>query len=510
MNEILRDVFGYTSFRPGQRQVIETILAGNDCIAMLPTGGGKSICYQLPGYILKGPVLVVSPLLSLMEDQVQQLRLFGEKRVVGLNSFLSMEEKQKTIRDLRHFRFIFASPEMLQSSYVMNALKKAGISLFVVDEAHCISQWGFDFRPDYSKLGQIRKQLGQPPCLALTATATAEVMEDISRLLELNEPNRLIFSVDRPNIAISLQKADSVDDKINKTMELVKNLKGPGIIYFSSRTWAENIASYLKENGVESVSYYHGGMDQEQRLLIQQQFISGQLDVICCTSAFGMGVNKADVRYVIHFQFPYQLEAYLQEVGRAGRDGNPSLAVLLYSPGDHDIPELLIQSELPANEQVWQALQFLYQSSSGQPFLPVSRDKETELMAAAAIQETHWRYIKHQLVELGLFKGQNLLLQSPLQSVYSEITSVIDRRLEHKYEKLKFMRKWLHSPGCRREGILAYFGEALSNRPASCCDVCSLDLEKYMRGEEEPFLDKSLPHWKEELQRMLIQRETAQ
>jgi ATP-dependent DNA helicase RecQ len=506
LEELLKSKFNYNSFRFGQREIIQDVINGDDVIAMLPTGGGKSICYQLPSYKIGGTILIISPLLSLMEDQVQQLRKNGEKDVIALNSFLSFYEKKMAIRDLSKFRFIFTSPEMLQSPIIISALKQSHISLFVVDEAHCISQWGHDFRPDYSKLGDIRKNLGNPPCLALTATATNQVIEDISSMLKLTNEKRHIHSVDRTNIAIMVEKTESLDDKILTLLDKVRKLQGPGIIYFSSRLWAENIANYLLEKGLTNVAYYHGGMEQEQRMLIQQQFLNNQLDIICCTSAFGMGINKPNIRYVIHFHLPTQLESYLQEIGRAGRDGNKSIAILLYSPYDEEIPEQLIQYELPSDAAIRSILNFINAKLQVNNILPMTKEVEEELITLTEVNENYWRFIRHHLKETGILDDHTVSEIIQVEEVTIELSRIITQRINLKNEKLLFMKRWLFSNTCRREIILRYFGEELIGKPEICCDICSDNFQTF-ENQNETSINKSITDWREELSRILLKGE---
>jgi ATP-dependent DNA helicase RecQ (EC 3.6.1.-) len=274
LENLLKAKTGFSSFKSGQKEIIEDVLARKDVIALLPTGGGKSLCYQLPGYVLEGAVLIVSPLLSLMEDQVQQLKASGEKSVIALNSFLSYSERERLLSlDLYSYKYIFISPEMLQVEKWVKKLQSLQIDLFVVDEAHCVSQWGHDFRTDYLKLGTVKESLGRPPSLALTATATRNVIHDIHSYLNMTSPALHINSVDRHNIAFKVEHLHNNQEKKERLLELVQTLRTPGIVYFSSRAKTEEICEYLQENGVARVAFYHAGIPQEQRILIQQQFL---------------------------------------------------------------------------------------------------------------------------------------------------------------------------------------------------------------------------------------------
>ncbi|MEG0553148.1 MAG: RecQ family ATP-dependent DNA helicase, partial [Carnobacterium sp.] len=329
IKSILLNQFGYTHFREGQEEAILAALSGNDTLVMLPTGTGKSVCYQLTGYCLDGTVIIVSPLLSLMQDQVDQMKLMGEKRVAALNSLMSSDERKWVLSHLNEYKFIFLSPEMLQQEYVLTKLKQLKICMMVIDEAHCISQWGMDFRLEYLGLGTVRNELNNPLTMALTATATEMVREEIlsSLLLNQEETTQILYSVDRPNIALTVITCHQ--DKDEQLLKQIKNLSNPGIVYFSSRKQADMIALWLKEETNYAVESYHSDIINEDKIKIQQQFIQNDIDIICATSAFGMGINKENIRFVIHYHMPANVESYLQEVGRCGRDGKQSIAVLL-------------------------------------------------------------------------------------------------------------------------------------------------------------------------------------
>ncbi|MBM6619905.1 RecQ family ATP-dependent DNA helicase [Bacillus suaedaesalsae] len=494
LEQILLDRFGFTAFREGQKSIIEAVLDQKNVVAMLPTGAGKSLCYILPGYVLEGSVVIVSPLLSLMEDQVQQLQMIGEKRVIAINSFLSYEERMTTLQSLGKYKYIFVSPEILQSTALKKQLKKIKVSLFVVDEAHCISQWGHEFRTDYLKLNEVIKELSTPPVLALTATATNKVIYDIVSSLGLEDVSYHLHSIDRPNIAIHVEKLNTIEEKKSKLLEWVKTLQGPGIIYFSSRKWSEHISAYLKENGISGVSYYHGGMEASERILIQQQFLNDQIQLICCTNAFGMGVNKPNVRYVIHFHYPSNMESYLQEIGRAGRDGKSSIAILLASPSDEEIPQALIGQEFPAIDELEHLLHLINeQYSQG---LAVN---EEYILSRSTLTETQWRFIKYQLEVNGWLEDYDIMRKLEVDIIIKSIETVIKNRLLYKKSKLHEMKRWLESITCRREAYLSIFNETLTKSIDQCCDLCSLQYEGYTKSTE--FINPvHFKEWKNELQ----------
>jgi ATP-dependent DNA helicase RecQ len=486
VEQVLKTYFHLDHFRTGQRDIIEAVLQGNDVVAMLPTGGGKSLCYQLPAYLITGPILIVSPLLSLMEDQVEQIKLRGEKRVLALNSTIPFIKRKQYLLNMGDYRYIYASPEILQYDYVLSALKKAKISLFVVDEAHCISQWGHDFRPDYSRLGAIRRELDLPPCLALTATATTEVLKDIQKILEFrSQYEKFIYSIDRPNIALTVEKLSSMEQKIDRILHLVRSLKGPGIIYCSSRFWTERLAQILNDSSEYGIGYYHGGLDQEQRILIQQQFLYDQLQVVCCTNAFGMGINKQNIRYVIHFHFPSQLESYMQEIGRAGRDGQASIAIMLLTDADYNVPKSLVESEFPSYEKLYRTIYFLKENKNQ----AVTFEKISE---QCGLTETQWRYIEYHLTT---FDDLKLNPESLISNIWIEI----EKRLTIKHNKLREMTSWLLSNGCRRQKLLAYFDEEYNRGVVeNCCDSCGVDFTHF-EGEIDNQQQVLELNWEDEL-----------
>nr|WP_206766193.1 RecQ family ATP-dependent DNA helicase [Weissella confusa] len=354
MTAVLKEKFGFDSFKPGQAEVLEALTAGKNTLAMLPTGGGKSLIYQMMGNMRDGLIIIVTPLLSLMQDQVARLNYAGEPKVVALNSTLPQDARRTILRSLDQYKFLFVSPEMLGQTVVQSALRKVKINLLVVDEAHTIVSWGPDFRPDYLALPQVHKKLGQPQLLLLTATATPKMMTDITVPFGLPESDWFIYrqSVDRPNIYLHTETLANEGQKRERLADLVRQLQGPGIVYFSSRKLATSMADWLAENTGRRVAAYHAGLDTMSRYRIQQQFMLGQIDVIAATSAFGMGIDKDNVRYVIHYHLSNDLANYLQEIGRAGRDGEQSAAILLYVPGDENLQLNMIDGTIPNREVV--------------------------------------------------------------------------------------------------------------------------------------------------------------
>ena len=342
IHQILKENWGYDAFRPLQEDIINSILAGKDTLALLPTGGGKSICFQVPALAKEGICLVISPLIALMKDQVEGLK---KKGILALSIYSGMSflEVKKTLQNAAHgnYKFLYVSPERLETDLFLDYLPSMNISMVAVDEAHCISQWGYDFRPPYLRIASIRDQLPNVPILALTASATKSVQNDIcEKLLFKKNQQRFQQSFERANLSYSVF---NVVSKQNKLLEIVNNVKGSGIVYCKSRKQTKDIAELLTLNNI-SADYYHAGLSNEERNKRQENWINNITRIIVCTNAFGMGIDKPNVRLVVHYGVPDCLENYYQEAGRAGRDGKRAYAVLLYN--DREVADLQLQSDI--------------------------------------------------------------------------------------------------------------------------------------------------------------------
>ncbi len=340
--DILKKYYGYTSFRKGQEDIINTILKGEDILAIMPTGGGKSICYQIPALMLSGITIVISPLISLMKDQVDALKAMGINATF-INSSLSSSEFNNIINGIKEdeYKIIYIAPERLDSYEFTNIIRCKNISQIAIDEAHCVSQWGHDFRISYRKISHFISSLDTRPIItAFTATASLEVREDIINLLSLNKPKLFITGFNRENLNITIEKSSSKDEYLLKYIENHKNESG--IIYAATRKEVDKIYEVLLKRGY-SISRYHAGLSIEERKLNQEEFIKDNINIMVATNAFGMGIDKPNIRYVIHYNMPQSIENYYQEIGRAGRDGEKSECILLFTPGDIHIQKYLIE-----------------------------------------------------------------------------------------------------------------------------------------------------------------------
>jgi len=379
LRELLKIHFDYTSFLPGQEAAIDNILQGQATIVILPTGGGKSLIYQLPALVLDGITVVVSPLIALMKDQVDSLERVGIPATF-INSALSSLEIARRLQQLKTgiYKIVYIAPERFYNFNFINELKQLKVSLFAIDEAHCISQWGHDFRPSYLRLKEAIKLVGSPPVVALTATATPEVRDDIVKQLGLKDARLVITGFIRPNLQFAVvpatngQKIENIVNLLTTNSEL-----GTGIIYVGTRAKADEILEVLIDNDIKAVAY-HAGMDSDSRAWVQEQFMGGEAQVVVATNAFGLGINKKNIRFVVHHDMPGTIEAYYQEAGRAGRDGQTSFCVLFYHQQDRYLREFFIKGDNPSPEIILEIYDFLIRRA-GQEINP-----ETSLLITYA------------------------------------------------------------------------------------------------------------------------------
>ncbi|MEM9895895.1 MAG: ATP-dependent DNA helicase RecQ, partial [Bacteroidota bacterium] len=354
--EVLQKYWGYGSFRPLQEEIVEAVLAHESVLALLPTGGGKSICFQVPALMLKGICIVISPLIALMQDQIDQLQRRGIK-AAAIFSGMSKRQIDITLDNCLYgnVKFLYVSPERLKSDLFLERSAQMDISLLAVDEAHCISQWGYDFRPPYLDIANFKNHLKIRKVIALTATATKEVKEDIVAKLEMDGAKQFQKSFARENLSYSVF---NLENKEGKMLQILNSVKGSSVVYVRSRKKTKEISDFLRKHGI-SASFYHGGLETEVRAETQERWIKGEFRVIAATNAFGMGIDKSDVRTVIHLDLPDTMEAYYQEAGRAGRDGKKAYAILAYHPTDIDrLKQRIEQSHVTPQQirRVYQAL----------------------------------------------------------------------------------------------------------------------------------------------------------
>ncbi len=452
---LMSEWFGYSELRSAQEAALAA-LEERDVFTVSPTGSGKSMNYVLPA-LKSGKTLVVSPHIALMQDQVESLHANGVPAAF-INSTLSAASKRETYIGFRagDIRLLFTSPESLGNDRFVSGLSKIGLNLLAIDEAHCVSEWGHTFRPDYLRLREIRERLGRPRTLALTATATPRARADIVTRLGLDDAAQIVNSVSRPNLVFSVRHAASNEQKRELLIQLVRERKGQsGIVYVGARKRTEELAEMLADSGV-SARPYHAGLDAETRRITQRSFMVDETEVIVATSAFGLGVDKPDVRFVIHFDMPARLEAYYQEAGRAGRDGDPATCELIYTNWSRKAPEFFIDRAHPDDAQVRQIWQELLRASPMEMQSVVSDQRsDGVVMAMGALQ------VSGLLAE----DGATPISDDPLAPIE---TGVITRHMHYELEMLASMVEFATTPECRVNVVLRYFGE----EPSDACGRC--------------------------------------
>ena len=476
MQAVLRESFGLEEFRGPQAEVIEAVLAGRDVLLTMPTGAGKSLCYQLPALRLDGLTLVISPLIALMKDQEDALRARGIP-AYAVNSSLEAPERTKRLQAAvrGEVKLLFITPERFRSPQFQELEGQLNIARVAIDEAHCISQWGHDFRPDYWKLGEYRERIGNPPTLALTATATTAVAKDICQALDLADPLIVREGIERSNLFLATTPIQLAEEKVPILADRIRELDGAGIVYSSLIRDLENLATELRRQGIKSL-VYHGKLSPSERRRMQERFMKSEREVVLATNAFGMGVDKADIRFVLHAQIPRTLEAWTQEVGRAGRDGKPSFCELLYFQEDLAIQQNFVNWANPTREY----LIGVYETLAGWGERLQAKDLD-DLRDELLIKNRGDNRVSISLkwlevlgVTSGSFETNNLRLERSLDPAELPHFVGSEDKLRADLSSLLGMARFAgEDQVCRRVSLAHHFDLTAPAEPCGACDVCT-------------------------------------
>ncbi len=492
----LREHFGFDALRRGQREAVASVLGGDHTLVVMPTGAGKSLVYQLAACLSEGVTVVISPLIALMKDQVDALARRGIP-AVALNSSQDAEAQRAGLRALRSgaVRLVYVAPERLRNRAFLGALAEASVALLAVDEAHCVSQWGHDFRPDYLQIGRARHQMGDPTTVALTATATPRVQDDILDTLGIDAAERVVTGFNRPNLLFNVQATPSAADKRRALKAFLAEQRGAGLIYVSTRKQCDEVTRFVRDEVGRPVRAYHAGLPDAERTAVQDAFMTGGLDLVVATNAFGMGVDRSDVRFVVHWGIPASLEAYYQEAGRAGRDGEPAEALLFYATSDASLREWFIDQNAPAERDL-RALHRHLARAAGDGYAAVDQDA----VAGRIDQHPVGARVGMSLLERTgmLDRGEDL---GPLRqyAVRPWDAAKAERILERSAERQRAKRKGLggmtgyaESDACRRQLLLDHFGDPEPPVAERCCDNCLVAAQIAEAPDELPPFE-SLP-----------------
>ncbi|WP_104524350.1 RecQ family ATP-dependent DNA helicase [Blastococcus atacamensis] len=481
IREFAREVLGYDKFRPGQEKAMQSVVGGHDTLAVLPSGAGKTAVYQVAGRLLDGPVLVVSPLIALQRDQVDRLSELGEQagRPAQLNSTMSAGDQREALEGLRDgtVRFLFLAPEQLTKPEVVDAIAEAQPALFVVDEAHCVSAWGHDFRPEYLRLGGVVEQLGHPTVLALTATAAPPVRAEIVEQLGMRDAEIVVAGFDRPEIRLEVDHHADARGKeqgvLDRVLAEIGDGRGPGIVYSATRKGTEQLAEQLADHGLRA-RHYHAGLNKADREDTQRAWMADELDVVVATTAFGMGIDKPGTRFVVHAEPADSIDSYYQEIGRAGRDGEPALAVLVYRQEDLGLRRFFAAGT-PAEEELQQVAGLVQAAAA------VGMDDGVDV---TALREETGRAATPLVRDLNLLEQVSAVVLDEEGAAFPADGAPTPgeaaehaRRLAEHHEKVdqsrvEMMRGYAETTECRRQFLLGYFGEQL-DQPCGNCDNCS-------------------------------------